>query len=102
MTPSAPTGARSDQGWRSFRWPEVGEFARPPGIPVDGARLRLRIIVDTATVEIFGDRGQAYAMFTRSNPGGFASLELRTISKGGEVHVEKLSGHSLTSAWTTA
>jgi len=29
--PPAPTGARSVQGWRSFRRPEVGEFGRPPG-----------------------------------------------------------------------
>lgn len=66
-------------------------------------RLQLRILVDRTTVEIFGDRGQAYGMFIRGNPGGNAPLELRTwqlIPDG--THVERLSVHSLRSAWASA
>lgn len=66
-------------------------------IPLANGCLQLRILVDRTTVEIFGDRGQAYGMFIRSNPGGSAPLELRTI--WGEVQVERLSAHSLRSAW---
>ena len=70
-------------------------------IPFTEGRLQLRILVDKTTVEIFGDRGQAYGMFVRGNPGGNAALELRTWkSLWGGVHVEKLSVHSLRSAWT--
>lgn len=69
-------------------------------IPLDDGRLRLRILVDKTTVEIFGDRGQAYAMFVRGNPGGNAVLELRAWkSVWGGVRVERLSAHSLRSAW---
>jgi fructan beta-fructosidase len=71
-------------------------------IPLNGGRLQLRVLVDRTTVEIFGDCGQAYGMFIRSNPGGLAPLELRTIGENGEVHVEKLSVHSLRSAWSTS
>jgi hypothetical protein len=67
-------------------------------IPLSGGRLQLRVLVDRTTVEIFGDRGQAYGMFIRSNPSNSVPLELRTMS--GEAYVEKLSAHSLRSAWT--
>lgn len=69
-------------------------------IPLTNGSLQLRVLVDRTTVEIFGDRGQAYGMFIRSNPGDSAPLELRTI--WGEVQVEKLSAHALRSAWSTA
>jgi fructan beta-fructosidase len=69
-------------------------------IPVSDERLKLRVLVDRTTVEIFGDRGQAYGMFIRSDPGGLVPLELRTFY--GEVHIEKLTAHSLRSSWTTS
>jgi fructan beta-fructosidase len=72
-------------------------------VPLDEGRLKLRMLVDRTTVEIFGDRGQAYGMFVRSHPGGNAPLELQTwdfFSDG--VRVEKLSAHSLRSAWTAS
>lgn len=74
-------------------------------IPLNDGRLQLRVLVDRTTVEIFGDRGQAYGMFIRSNPGGIVPLELRTIWSQvhiDKVHIEKLSAHSLRSAWSTA
>lgn len=63
-------------------------------VPLTDGRLQLRILVDHTTVEIFGDRGQAYGMFIRGNPGGSTALELRA-SQG---HLKKLSAHSLRSA----
>jgi fructan beta-fructosidase len=69
-------------------------------IPLKDGRLQVRVLVDRTTVEIFGDRGQAYGMFIRRNPGGIVPLELRTV--WGTVHVEKLSVHSLGSAWSTS
>lgn len=68
-------------------------------IPISDGRLKLRVLVDRTTVEIFGDRGQAYGMFIRSYPGGLVPLELRTTA--GEVHIEKLIAHSLRSSWRT-
>jgi fructan beta-fructosidase len=69
-------------------------------IPLNNERLRLRVLVDRTTVAIFGDLGQAYGMFIRSHPGGIAPLELRTL--WGEVLIERLSVHSLRSAWSTS
>jgi fructan beta-fructosidase len=66
-------------------------------IPLQNGRLRLRMLVDRTTIEIFGDRGQAYGLFVRQNPGAEASLALRTIFN--EVYVEKLIVHALKSAW---
>jgi fructan beta-fructosidase len=68
-------------------------------IPLTDGRLQLRVLVDRTTVEIFGNRGQAYGMFIRSNPGASAPLELRTTL--GEVHMEKLCAYPLRSAWST-
>jgi levanase/fructan beta-fructosidase len=68
-------------------------------IPLDRRRLKLRILVDRTTVEIFGDRGQSHGMFVRTNPGGIVPLDLRAPS--GKVHLETLSAHSLESAWSS-
>jgi fructan beta-fructosidase len=65
-------------------------------IPLNDGRLLLRVLVDRTTVEIFGDRGQAYGMFVRGRPGGNAALQLRA-SQG---HIEEMMAHSLRSAWT--
>jgi sucrose-6-phosphate hydrolase SacC (GH32 family) len=79
-------------------------FSGPKGsmlIPLSDERLRLRILVDRTTVEVFGAQGQAYGLFIRTNPGGFAQLALRAIWDEGDVRVEKLSAHLLKSAWST-
>jgi fructan beta-fructosidase len=69
-------------------------------IPLTDGRLRLRILVDRTSVEIFGDRGQAFGMFVRSNPGGIAPLELRTWETTRDaVQIEELNVHQLRSAW---
>jgi sucrose-6-phosphate hydrolase SacC (GH32 family) len=69
-------------------------------IPLTDGRLKLRVLVDRTTVEIFGDHGQAYGIFVRCTPSENAPLELRTT--WGEVHVERLSAHSLRSAWSAS
>jgi fructan beta-fructosidase len=69
-------------------------------IPLNDGRLQLRVLVDRTTVEIFGDYGQAYGIFVRSKPGGIVPLGLRTMKRN--MHVEKLSVHSLRSAWSTS
>lgn len=72
-------------------------------IPLSDGRLQLRILVDRTTVEVFGDRGQAYGMFIRDNPGGNASLALRTWKLLSEpMQTEKLTVHSLRSIWSTS
>jgi fructan beta-fructosidase len=70
-------------------------------VPLADGRLQLRILIDRTTVEIFGDCGQAYGMFVRSDPGEHAPLQLRTWKlTSDEVRVEQLIAHSLRSAWT--
>lgn len=70
-------------------------------IPLTDSRLQLRILVDRMTVEIFGDHGQAYGMFIRSNPGGNVSMELRLYNEmWNGAQVEKLNAHSLRSVWS--
>lgn len=64
-------------------------------IPLIDGRLRIRLLVDRTTVEVFGDLGQAYGMFPRMDPGGNAALDLRAS----EGQIEKLTAHSLRSAW---
>lgn len=71
-------------------------------IPLPDGRLQLRILVDRTTVEIFGDRGQAYGLFIRSKPGGNAKLALRASHAILETTlIEKLKIYSLRSAWKT-
>lgn len=70
-------------------------------IPITDGKLTLRILVDRTTVEIFGDRGQAYGIFVRSKPGAKAPLELRKRKlKLDGTYIDKLRVHSLRSAWT--
>jgi fructan beta-fructosidase len=70
-------------------------------IPLGDGQLELRVLVDTTTIEILGDRGQAYGMFVRTKPGKDAPLALSTWKLMSErVRVEILSVHSLRSAWT--
>jgi len=65
-------------------------------IPLDDGRLRLRVLVDRTTIEVFGDQGQAYGMFARTNPTTLAALKLSSAQ--GEV--VSLKAHSLRSAWS--
>jgi fructan beta-fructosidase len=76
-------------------------LAGPKGalpVPLTDGRLQLRILVDRTTVEIFGDRGQAYGVFSRDKPGESAPLRLQSW----QGYLEKLRVHALRSAWTLA
>lgn len=64
-------------------------------IPLNAGRLRMRVLVDRTTVEIFGDVGQAYGMFVRGTPDAGAPLQLQAW----QGQIEKLSVHSLRSVW---
>ena len=64
--------------------------------PVDGA-IRLEILVDRTSIEIFGNNGRVYmpmGMILADNP---TSLEIFT--KGGNTEVESLDVIQLNSAW---
>ena len=64
-------------------------------VPLNSGRLQLRVLVDRTSVEIFGDIGQAYAMFIRGNPGPNSTLRLHSA----QGSIEKLTVHSLRSSW---
>ena len=69
-------------------------------IPITDGKLKLRILVDRTTIEVFGDEGQAYGLFVRANPGADAPLSLHTWDLiPGEIRVERLTAHALRSAW---
>jgi fructan beta-fructosidase len=76
-------------------------FSGPNGdlpIPLSDERVRMRILVDRTTIEVFGDRGQAYAIFARNKAGQNAPLKLQAW----EGHLETLRAHALRSAWITS
>lgn len=92
-------------GGDEYHYLAGSQTLRGPGgsvvVPISDGKLRLRILIDRTTVEIFGDLGQAYAMFVRSTPGGNAALALRTWGAYPDgLRVEQLSVHALRSAWT--
>jgi len=64
--------------------------------PLDG-KIRLRILVDRTTVEIFANDGQVY-MPIRALPEGDAS-ELAVFAEGGNVRIRSLVVHQLKSIW---
>jgi hypothetical protein len=68
-------------------------------IPLNAGRLQMRILVDRTTVEIFGDRGQAYGMFVRNNPGGNALLALHTWKLGFGAHACRKVDRPLTTIY---
>jgi len=64
--------------------------------PVDG-RIRLRLLVDRISVDIFGNDGRLYmpmgTMFPQDN------LSLGVFAKGGNAEINSLEVHELRSAW---
>jgi len=72
------------------------------GIPLVAERLRLRLLVDRTSIEVFGDCGQAYGVFARTAPGAPAPLALslgEAKSRDSGVEIESLVVHALRSAW---
>jgi len=71
-------------------------------IPAVGGELSARILIDRTTVEIFGDRGQAYGVFRRTDPGKPASLAIRLGSPHPSRHhsrIIELLAHELARSW---
>lgn len=65
--------------------------------PVDG-RIRLRILLDRTSIEIFANDGSVYMPIGVIPPDGNKSLELYT--KGAPVHVNTLEVYELKSIWS--
>lgn len=64
--------------------------------PTDGA-LRLELLVDRTSIEIFANDGQVYMPMAVTGPQGNKSL--RILATGGPVKVESLEVHRLRSVW---
>ena len=64
--------------------------------PVNG-RIRLRMLVDRTSIDIFGNDGRLYMTIGVIIPGDNRSLEL--YAKGGDAKIHALAVHELQSAW---
>ena len=64
--------------------------------PVEG-KIRLELLVDRASIELFGNSGETYLVAGMIPPDDNTSLEL--ISKGGTATVTSLEVYELRSAW---
>jgi fructan beta-fructosidase len=64
--------------------------------PHDG-KIRLEILVDKNSVEIFGNNGSMYMPIGQILPEDNKSIELFT--KGGKTQVEGIEVYELNSAW---
>jgi sucrose-6-phosphate hydrolase SacC (GH32 family) len=64
--------------------------------PEDG-KIRLEILVDKNSVEIFGNNGSMYMPIGQILPEDNKSIELFT--KGGKTQVEDIEVYELNSAW---
>jgi len=65
-------------------------------LPTDGS-LRLELLVDRTSIEIFASEGQVYLPMAVAGPQGNKSLQV--LATGGPVKVESLEIHRLRSAW---
>ena len=66
--------------------------------PVDG-KIRLRLMVDRASVDIFGNDGRLYMAMGVIVPQDHLSLEVH--AKGGSAQITALTVHELRSAWNS-
>jgi sucrose-6-phosphate hydrolase SacC (GH32 family) len=64
--------------------------------PVDG-KIRLRILVDRVSIEVFANDGRVY-MPVRAYPEG-DERELEVFTEGGNVKISSLTVHELKSIW---
>jgi fructan beta-fructosidase len=65
----------------------------------EGGKIRLRILVDRASVEVFGNDGRVYMPCGVIHPEENRALEV--FAKGGAARVTALEVHTLKSAWIT-
>jgi sucrose-6-phosphate hydrolase SacC (GH32 family) len=69
---------------------------KAPLKPVDG-KIRLRLMVDRTSIDIFGDDGRVYMAMGVIVPENDHSLEI--FAKGGAARIRSLEVHELNSAW---
>ena len=65
----------------------------------EDGKVRLRILVDRTTIEVFANDGRIYMPMSVFPPDDKQSLE--AFTKGGETRVTTLEVHELRSAWRT-
>jgi sucrose-6-phosphate hydrolase SacC (GH32 family) len=101
ITAEITVGAAAEVGFKIRGLPVVyhadNQTLNGPALkPVDG-RIRLRLLVDRVSLDIFANDGRLYmpmgAKFLPDNP----SLEL--FAKGGNAQINSLEVHELKSAW---
>jgi fructan beta-fructosidase len=68
-------------------------------MPVDG-KIRLRILVDRPSVEVFANGGRIYMPLQAVRDLKDQSLSI--YSKGGDAHIEQLTVYEMNSIWRTA
>jgi sucrose-6-phosphate hydrolase SacC (GH32 family) len=66
--------------------------------PVEG-KIRLRLLVDRTSIDIFGNDGRLYMPMGVIVPSDNLSLEI--YSKGGSAKINALEVHELKSAWNS-
>jgi len=69
----------------------------PAPLKPEGGKIKLRILVDRASVEVFGNDGRVYMPCGAIHPEDNRTLEL--YAKGGEARVISLEVRTLRSAW---
>jgi sucrose-6-phosphate hydrolase SacC (GH32 family) len=73
-------------------WGKASGVLRPVG-----GRIRLELLVDRASIELFGNDGETYLVAGMIPPDDNTSLEL--VAKGGTATVKSLDVYELRSAW---
>lgn len=76
---------------------ELSCLGRRTAFKLVAGKLRLRLIVDRTSIDIFGNDGRLYMPMGVIVPGGNVSLEL--YARGGSARIAKLTVHELRSAW---
>jgi sucrose-6-phosphate hydrolase SacC (GH32 family) len=68
-------------------------------VPLEDGRLRLHLLADRMSLEIFADHGRAYLPLKIAPPPAANSLEV--LVRGGPAHLHSLEVHELVSIWST-
>jgi len=77
----------------------IAYLDRTAPLPAVDGRVRLRVLVDRTSLEVFGNDGQVSASFCVLPDAPGPSPEL--FARGGDALIEELSVHTLRSAWTS-
>jgi sucrose-6-phosphate hydrolase SacC (GH32 family) len=74
----------------------VDEFTAP--LPLPNKRLKLRIVVDRPSIDVFADRGQVTVAAVKLEP--HTGPPVTFVSEGGELRVTSLQANRLESIWS--